>query len=132
MHASVALAKEGPVVAQTHPLDRSLSPDVCAVNSPADAPTPVSESLQAQEVAGAQPSFTADVLVPNGGDDISFAEPVSESSLVPASPRSPPVMAHLGLARSFPPCLELLPNEILLHVLGFLDVCDLLATSRVS
>lgn len=28
--------------------------------------------------------------------------------------------------------LAVLPNEVLLHVLGFLDVSDLLATSRVS
>lgn len=28
--------------------------------------------------------------------------------------------------------LVVLPNEVLLHVLGFLDVSDLLATSRVS
>ena len=27
---------------------------------------------------------------------------------------------------------DLLPNEILTHILSFLDVCDLLATSRVS
>lgn len=31
-----------------------------------------------------------------------------------------------------PGSLERLPNEVLLHVLGFLDVSDLLATSRVS
>lgn len=28
--------------------------------------------------------------------------------------------------------LNALPNELLLHILGYLDVCDLLATSRVS
>lgn len=30
------------------------------------------------------------------------------------------------------PNLSDLPNEILLHILGYLDVCDLLSTSRVS
>ncbi|PFH60124.1 hypothetical protein XA68_11452 [Ophiocordyceps unilateralis] len=30
------------------------------------------------------------------------------------------------------PCLQSLPNEILLHILGFLDVNDLLSTSRTS
>lgn len=30
------------------------------------------------------------------------------------------------------PSLDVLPNEVLFNVLGFLDVCDLLATSRVS
>jgi hypothetical protein len=34
-------------------------------------------------------------------------------------------------SKSFAP-FECLPNEVLLHVLGFLDVSDLLATSRVS
>ena len=30
------------------------------------------------------------------------------------------------------PSFDLLPNEVLTHILSFLDVCDLLATSRVS
>lgn len=34
--------------------------------------------------------------------------------------------------RQQPPALDVLPNEVLLHILGFLDVSDLLSTSRVS
>ncbi|KAF4972777.1 hypothetical protein FZEAL_9518 [Fusarium zealandicum] len=31
-----------------------------------------------------------------------------------------------------PPCLENMPNEVLFHIMGFLDVSDLLVTSRTS
>lgn len=40
--------------------------------------------------------------------------------------------AALSAGRDAKVTLAVLPNEVLLHVLGFLDVSDLLATSRVS
>lgn len=40
--------------------------------------------------------------------------------------------ATLSAGRDARVTLAVLPNEVLLHVLGFLDVSDLLATSRVS
>ncbi|KAF7561696.1 hypothetical protein G7046_g2458 [Stylonectria norvegica] len=39
---------------------------------------------------------------------------------------------RLYWARSRPPSIEHLPNEVLFNILGFLDVSDLLATSRTS
>jgi hypothetical protein len=40
--------------------------------------------------------------------------------------------ALLSAGRDARVTLAVLPNEVLLHVLSFLDVCDLLAASRVS
>ncbi|KAH7323082.1 hypothetical protein B0I35DRAFT_192939 [Stachybotrys elegans] len=53
-------------------------------------------------------------------DDDDLLDQAGRLSLVAAAAASPPA------------CLEYMPNEILLHVLGFLDVSDLLATSRTS
>ncbi|KAI9150267.1 hypothetical protein HJFPF1_10026 [Paramyrothecium foliicola] len=117
---------------QTHPLDRSLSsPDAHAIDYPAMAPESTDfKSLQAQEVAGAQPASAVDAFLTFGsGDAMCSTCDLSESSLLPSAPCSSLILAHNG-SSLHPPRLELLPNEILLHVLGFLDVNDLLATSR--
>ena len=44
------------------------------------------------------------------------------------TPASPPSYLHQGVSRGLPD----LPNELLFKIFGYLDICDLLATSRVS
>jgi hypothetical protein len=50
------------------------------------------------------------------------------------SPVNPSVASSAKLqgALAQSPSLETLPNEVLFHIMGFLDVNDLLSTSRVS
>jgi hypothetical protein len=119
-----AVLGQGSSVDQAHPLDTSHVRDV---DAPAASPTPVSHSLLAQEVAGAQPELAAAVVRGGGGNVRFFAEEMLNSRLVLGA-----VLVDRVYAHSSPPCFERLPNEILLHVLGFLDVSDLLVTSRVS
>lgn len=47
-------------------------------------------------------------------------------------PASPSLHGGLWKPQSTPSTFSSLPNELLFHILGFLDVCDLLSTSRVS
>ncbi|CAK7229051.1 hypothetical protein SCUCBS95973_007086 [Sporothrix curviconia] len=54
----------------------------------------------------------------------------SRSSRLPKSPQSPQHCASHFPA--VPSSLDDLPNEVLMHILGYLDVNDLLATSRTS
>lgn len=42
-----------------------------------------------------------------------------------------PIASAIALRRNPPRQLSDLPNEVLLHILSYLEVCDLLATSRV-
>jgi hypothetical protein len=123
---------------QTHSPDWTLSsPDAHAIEDPADAFTPSDfRSMQAQEVTDAQPTATPSLLdallAIAGAEDGCAAPQNSMSSLTQPLPGSRLGLAQVGSSLQYSPCLELLPNELLLHVLGFLDVSDLLATSRVS
>jgi hypothetical protein len=123
---------------QTHSPDWTLSsPDAHAIEDPADAFTPSDfRSMQAQEVTDAQPTATPSLLdallAIAGAEDGCAAPQNSMSSLTQPLPGSRLGLAQVGSSLQYSPCLELLPNELLLHVLGFLDVSDLLATSRTN
>jgi hypothetical protein len=123
---------------QTHSPDWTLSsPDAHAIEDPADAFTPSDfRSMQAQEVTDAQPTATPSLLdallAIAGAEDGCAAPQNSMSSLTQPLPGSRLGLAQVGSSLQYSPCLELLPNELLLHVLGFLDVSDLLATSRAT
>ncbi|KAH8649170.1 hypothetical protein BX600DRAFT_517557 [Xylariales sp. PMI_506] len=63
---------------------------------------------------------------------------VANASATDAAMSSPSAVMRLqricGLSwhRTGPMNLDVLPNEVLMHILGFLEVCDLLATSRTN
>lgn len=57
----------------------------------------------------------------------------SQSAFGPRALTYTPVSLSRNLGPSIHgPSLQRLPAEIMLHILGYLDVCDLLPTSRVS
>lgn len=58
--------------------------------------------------------------------------PSSSSSRLGSRPASSPSRGRVAPSQRQPMSLLGLPNELLFHILGFLDVCDVLSTSRVS
>lgn len=97
----------------------------------ASSPPPRDDALTITTAAGARPSrYTSTPTF------VSTSTPITaRASAPPGGHHSVHVELELELWSSSwvaRPSLEYLPNEVLLHVLDFLDVYDLLATSRVS
>ena len=69
---------------------------------------------------------------PADGRGASSCRHASSLVLVRSRPTPPPSYPAAGCCcGGTSASLDHLPNEVLLHILGFLDVCDLLSTSRV-
>ncbi|KAK7754441.1 hypothetical protein SLS62_003461 [Diatrype stigma] len=68
-------------------------------------------------------------LWPSGDEQVSPDCRAAKSVLFSTTPRNSPPLSLWSRGSS---SLDGMPNEILTHILSFLDVCDLLATSRTN
>jgi hypothetical protein len=111
-----------------------LSPaSPCSENPSYLALTDHGKTLSASMSVTTDARLAIDPMYPNLLRQISCpASPGAEVQHV--SPVNPSVVSSAKLqgALTQSPSLENLPNEVLFHIMGFLDVNDLLSTSRVS
>lgn len=104
-----------------------------ATSGPTPEPTPRDDVVATRTRVPKSPGSChfSDAQPPLAAHD--SCQATSESEFGPRGLTYTPVSLSRDLGSSvWDPSLQKLPAEIMLHILGYLDVCDLLPTSRVS